>query len=100
VKGSKENARHLLSKIENFLLIELDLKLNKNKTFITNSSFEKASFLGVNFGKGKHRTYNRIHGFTARNKPSFIIEVPLISIKRKLREAGFLIGLIPYPKFI
>ena len=100
VRGSKEDARQLLGKIENFLQTDLDLSLSREKTLITNSSYEKATFLGISFGKSHHRTYNKTYGYTARNKLNLRIEVPLLTIKNKLRKAGFLKGFVPCPKFI
>lgn len=98
IRGSKSEAIKTLDKIELFLKKELGLTLNRDKSAISHSGTEKALFLGTLIGKSHHR--HTISGQKVRQSLDLRFEAPLSRITKKLTEAGFIKGGVPYPKFL
>lgn len=100
IRGTKVECKNILNTIKEFLLKELKLNLSETKTLITNPNNEAAIFLGTRLRKAQHTSYNRRHGFTQRNPREIRLEIPKERIEKKLREAGFLKGITPAPRFL
>lgn len=100
VRGSLDDCKHLVSRLETFISKELGLVLSKEKTKITNANSELAKFLSVNVGRKVHRTFTNNKGIIRRNVNNLRLAAPLQSIIQKLTANGFLKENTPYPKFL
>lgn len=100
VRGSLEDCKYLVNKLETFISDEMGLVLSKEKTKITNANSEIAKFLSVNIGRKVHRTFTNNNGIIRRNVNNLRLTAPMLSIVKKLRVNGFLKENTPYPKFI
>lgn len=101
IRGSHEDAKQILDKIDKFLNQELNLQLSLEKTLITNAQTDRALFLGTAIGRAQHTSFSSSKtGHTKRNGKEIRLEAPLVRINKKLTEASFLNGKIPQPKFI
>lgn len=100
VRGSLDDCKQLVSKLEAFISKELGLVLSKEKTQITNANCELAKFLSVNVGRKVHRTFTNNNGVIRRNVNNLRLAAPMQSIIKKLTVNGFLKENTPYPKFI
>uniref|UniRef100_UPI0030E33902 hypothetical protein n=1 Tax=Dematophora necatrix TaxID=2751867 RepID=UPI0030E33902 len=99
VRGSLEDCRIIVNKIDKFINEELNLDLSKEKTKITNAGKEVAKFLSVDIHRKTHRTYRNNNGIIRRNVNNLRLAAPIQHISKKLQTYGFLKGNIPYPKF-
>jgi len=92
VRGSKELAEKICKLTKNFLASVLELKLNMDKTLITNTYAEKAKFLGFEiFNKNAidlpYRNSREIENYKRVKKKNKIIKQNLTNkIKKKTRE--------------
>lgn len=101
IRGSYKDAQQILEKLNIFLIKELELNLNLDKTLITNARNDKAIFLGTSIGIGHHTTFSLSKaGYIKRNSKEIRLEAPILRINRKLSETGILKGNIPLPKFL
>lgn len=83
-------------------LKEMGLKLNEDKTRITNINEDKILFLGTHIRRAKRRTYSKVKKTSAikRNPLRLRLEAPLERVDKKLQEAQFLREDKPHPKFV
>lgn len=83
-------------------LESIDLKLSESKTKITDISVKYASFLGTNIKRASEHSFTRPSDtrHLKRNSRKLRLEAPMDRIFKKLREANFLKGNIPMPKFV
>lgn len=99
VRGSLEDCKLLVEKIERFTREQIGLILSKDKTKITNANKELAKFLSVNVGRKTHRTFTNNNGIIRRNVNNLRLTAPILSLSKKLAANGFLKENTPYPKF-
>jgi len=100
IRGSHEECEDVLKQI-NDKLNEIGLKLNMDKTHITNMNKNKVLFLGTYIFRSHHRRFTRINiGSKRRLGFGIRIEVPLDRVTKKLTLAGFIKYGIPWPKFL
>jgi retron-type reverse transcriptase len=99
VKGTKEEAEQIRNKVRDFLA-SIKLKLSESKTKTTNVNVSKVLFLGTTITRAKHTKYSRIGTILKRNPRRLRMEAPLIRVKAKLKEAGFIKKGKSYPKFV
>jgi hypothetical protein len=94
--GTKEKAKEIKSRIQEFLKTELNLHLNEEKTKITHMGTQKAMFLGVQIGCLKPKESMHIKVNTTGNvkkRASHVrirLEAPYQRILEKLKEKGFI----------
>lgn len=80
----------------------MGLKLNEDKTKITNINKDSVLFLGTRIKRARRRTFSRVKSTSAikRNPLRLRLEAPLDRVDKKLREAQFLKENKSQPKFI
>ena len=101
IRGSKEECRQIILDIKEFLITELKLELNLEKTLITNANCDKALFLGTLIRRSRVTKYHKSRtGHLARNSREIRLEAPFPKIKTKLSVAGFLKLDKSWPKFL
>lgn len=100
IRGSREECKNILDKVRTFLLEELKLDLSDEKTKITNSRLERASFLSINIKKFKTLHYRRVKGRPTRTAEALRMTAPIDKIVGKLKTSGFIKNGIPVPRFI
>jgi group II intron reverse transcriptase/maturase len=92
VDGNKENCVELRDSIEKFLLKELKLVLNMDKSEITHAETKSAKFLGYKIHKTKLRKMavkRDSKGRMSRRVPRPILDAPLSEIVNKLVQKGY-----------
>lgn len=101
IKGSLKDAKNILSKIKTYLAT-LDLKLNEDKTHITNVATTKAKFLGVHIIRAASYSFSRVPNVSARKRQKLSLRIiaPIQDIRKKLALAGFMKNGKSYPKFV
>lgn len=100
VRGSREDCNFILSEVRIFLQEKLKLSLSEDKTKITNSKHEVATFLSVNIRMFKTLHYRRVKGRSTRTADALRLTAPIDKIVNKLKTNGFMKEEIPAPKFI
>jgi len=101
VRGSKEDCKHILEKIRNFLKEDLNLNLSESKTLLTNANEDKALFLGTEIFRLRHQSFSSSQfGYIKRNGREVRLESPKQRIVKKLTNIGFLKNNIPVPRFL
>lgn len=123
IKGTKEETTLIKEKVRQFLQ-SIKLNLSESKTKITNINDDKVLFLGTTINRSKHTKYvktkmikklgsktnetdhketeeEKDKGLALKRNPRRLrMEAPLLRIKAKLREAGFMKENKSYPKFV
>jgi hypothetical protein len=94
VRGSRKDAEVLLDKVVIHLRDKLKVNLNKSK--ITNIFKERVMFLGTSLIKSKVSASNEKQRFARLIR----MEAPLPGIIHKLKMAGFIKRERSYPKFV
>ena len=84
MRGSLEDCKSLVNKIDSYIGTHLNLVLSKEKTQITNASTELASFLSVNIDRKSHRTFTNNNGIIRRNVNNLRFTAPILKITKKL----------------
>lgn len=101
VRGSLEDTRMILNKVEKFFKFELFINLSLDKTLITDAKTSRTIFLGTSIGRAQHRSYSASGlGNRKRNALEIRLEAPLDRINRKLTETGFMKNKVPIPRFL
>ena len=100
VRGSAEDCRQILGKIDVFLRESLKLELSKEKTKITNVNSDFARFLSVDIRKFQHTKFRKVRGRNTRVTDALRLTAPLERITAKLKANGFLKENRPAPRFI
>jgi group II intron reverse transcriptase/maturase len=102
ISGPITDAQAILSKVTNFCE-SVGLKVNKDKTKITNIHTNKVRFLGTDISFTRHINYSRTtHEVLRKRKigPRIMLTAPLQRVRKKLTEAGFIRYNEPYPKWL
>jgi nicotine oxidoreductase len=101
VKGTTKEVKEIRDLVKLYLS-NLKLELNETKTKITNVNSDYASFLGVKIIRAKHVKYIRISKTSSikRNPRRLRLLAPLVSIIKKLSEAGFMSKGKSSPKYV
>ena len=100
VRGSAEECRTILAKVDTFLKVELNLTLSKEKTKLTNIRNEAARFLSVDIRRFNHRTYRLVKGRKTRITDALRFTAPMERITAKLKANGFLKKNRTAPRFL
>ncbi len=101
VRGSLKEAEEILAQTSKFCS-EIGLTVNTKKTKITNLNQDRTFFLGVNIFRSrvtKTDDNKQLTGATQRLNRQLRLTAPLDHIRKKLRQAGFIKGVKPHPKF-
>ena len=102
IRGNFEETKEILSEITRFCN-EIGLTVNKDKTKITNLNKDRAFFLGTNIFRSrvtKKGPNKQLDSSTQRYNRQLRLTAPLDNIRNKLRQAGFLLGKKPTPRFL
>jgi group II intron reverse transcriptase/maturase len=100
IRGSHLECKNILEKVDN-KLNQMGLKLNKEKTKITNLSTDKVMFLGTYIFRSRHRRFTTMKmGVSKRLGLGLRMEAPLNRVREKLTHSGFIKNGQPHPKFI
>jgi len=100
IRGNYRDAEYIKKQIMEYCS-DLDLKLNEEKTKITNIRKHKAVFLGTFIKYTKHVTYSdHGKGYKQRNTPRIILLAPIQNIINKLTHSGFIKKRKSYPKYL
>lgn len=90
--GSKEDCRMIRDEIRDYLRDELELKLNMEKTLITNALHDSAEFLGYRIHSthiNKMKVARNSKGVVTRRTSRIQIDAPIDKLVKRLYERGY-----------
>lgn len=101
IRGTAQDAKNLLAKVSDYCN-SIGLKMNLEKTKITNLRTSKALFLGVELSRTNTTKFTKVKSSssTRRLPLNLRMTAPIARIIKKLSDTGFIINYKPVPKFL